>query len=61
MRLLDELARRLDRVVADVRGAIEATAAEPATQDLYVELARGLEKQRWMVLAHLARGRGFKG
>jgi starvation-inducible DNA-binding protein len=57
-RLLDELARRLDRVVADVRNAIDSTASEPATQDLYVAVARGLEKQRWMVLAHLAHQSG---
>jgi starvation-inducible DNA-binding protein len=56
-RLLEQLGERLDRVVAAVRGAIDSTSDEPATQDLYVELARGLEKQRWMVLAHLARGR----
>ena len=55
-RLLDELAQRLDRVVSDLRMAIDATGDDLATQDLYVELARGLEKQRWMVRAHLAGG-----
>jgi starvation-inducible DNA-binding protein len=59
-RLLEELARRLDRVVADVRIAIDGTAEEPTTQDLYVEISRGLEKQRWMLLAHLA-GRRSNG
>ena len=54
-RLLEELAQRLDRVVADVREAIDAAADEPVTQDLYIEVAQGLEKQRWMLRAHLAR------
>lgn len=57
-RLLTELAQRLDRVVADVREGIDATADEPVTQDLYIALAQGLEKQRWMLRAHLARTGG---
>ena len=56
--MLKELAQRLDHVVADVREAIDAAADEPITQDLYIEVAQGLEKQRWMLRAHLARPAG---
>ena len=59
-RLLEELAQRLDRVVADLREAIDTAADEPVTQDLYIGVAQGLEKQRWMLRAHLAR-RGGNG
>ncbi len=34
---------------------MEATASEPATQDVYIEVVRGIEKQRWMLQSHLAR------
>ena len=57
-RLLKELAQRLDHVVADVREAIDAAADEPVTQGLYIEVAQGLEKQRWMLRVHLARPAG---
>jgi hypothetical protein len=36
------------------REAIGASAEEPVTQDLYIEIVRGIEKQRWMLLAHLS-------
>jgi DNA-binding ferritin-like protein len=29
------------------------SAEEPATQDIYIEVTRGIEKQRWMLMAHL--------
>jgi hypothetical protein len=52
--LLDELARRRDLAVADVRMAIDAAADEPAPQDLYdQQLVRVLEKEPWMLLANL--------
>lgn len=57
-RLLEELARRLDRAVADLRQGVSLSANETVTQDVYLEVTRGVEKQRWMVLAHLARGGG---
>jgi DNA-binding ferritin-like protein len=53
--LLKELAQRVDHVVADVREAMDATADEPATPDLYIEVAQDLETQHWMLWAHLAR------
>jgi starvation-inducible DNA-binding protein len=55
-RLLDELAQRVDLVVDQLRRGIAQSEAEPATQDVYVEVVRGVEKQRWMLLAHLTRG-----
>jgi starvation-inducible DNA-binding protein len=54
-RLLQELSRRVERTAEELREAIGPSAEEPVTQDLYIEIARGIEKQRWMLLAHLAR------
>jgi DNA-binding ferritin-like protein len=34
---------------------MDASADEAATQDVYVEVVRGIEKQRWMLEAHLAK------
>jgi starvation-inducible DNA-binding protein len=52
-RLLLELSRRVERTVEELRVAMTASAEEPVTQDLYIEIARGIEKHRWMLLAHL--------
>src|SRR4051794_21386672 len=53
--LLEELVGRLDTLDADLRQSMDTTAAEPTTQDVYIEVVRGIEKQRWMLQAHLAR------
>lgn len=53
-RLLEELLQRMDRVNADLRQAMEGSADDLVTQDIYMEVLRGIEKQRWMVQAHLA-------
>ncbi len=55
VRLLEELVGRVDILDGDLRQAMDATAHEPATQDVYIEVVRGIEKQRWMLQAHLAR------
>lgn len=55
VQLLTALAERIDRVAADLRQALDESADELVTQDLYTEIARGIEKQRWMLQAHLAR------
>jgi DNA-binding ferritin-like protein len=34
---------------------MDASADATATQDVYSEVVRGIEKQRWMLQAHLAR------
>jgi starvation-inducible DNA-binding protein len=64
MRLLEELVGRLDILDSDLRAAMDASADEAATQDVYIEIVRGVEKQRWMLQAHLARqssGDGKRG
>jgi DNA-binding ferritin-like protein len=33
---------------------MDESADEAATQDVYTEVVRGIEKQRWMLQAHLA-------
>jgi len=53
-RLLEELVLRTDKTVLGLRHAMDASAKEPATQDVYIEVVRGVEKQRWMLQSHLA-------
>jgi len=52
----------LDATAQEIRVAIGATSQEPVTLDQYINIARGVEKQRWMLLAHMPRqesnGRG---
>jgi starvation-inducible DNA-binding protein len=54
VRLLEELVRRTDVLAADLRGTMDESAAEAATQDIYIEVVRGIEKQRWMLQSYLA-------
>jgi starvation-inducible DNA-binding protein len=53
VRLL-ELVGRTDILTADLRLSMDESAAEPATQDVHVEVVRGVERQRWMLQSHLA-------
>ena len=53
-RLVEELLSRLDVAVEAMRGSMDAAAGEPNTQDVYVEVLRALEKDRWMLQAHLS-------
>jgi DNA-binding ferritin-like protein len=53
--LLETLVSRMDILDGHPRQAMEAAASEPATQDVYIEVVRGIEKQRWMLQSHLAR------
>ena len=55
LHLLEALVGRIDTLDADLRQAMEMSADEPATQDVYIEVVRGIEKQRRMLQAHLAR------
>ena len=55
MRLLTELVSRVDGLTPELRKAMDSSADEAATQDVYIEVVRGIEKQRWMLEAHLAR------
>jgi starvation-inducible DNA-binding protein len=52
--LVEELLGRLDVAVETMRGSMDASADEPNTQDVYVEILRALEKDRWMLQAHLS-------
>ena len=53
--LIEELVGRVDILDSDLRRLMTETADEPATQDVYIEIVRGIEKQRWMLQAHLSR------
>ena len=53
-RLIEQLLERLDAGVAALRRSMDASAGEPNTQDVYVEILRALEKDRWMLQAHLS-------
>ena len=53
-RLIEELLRRLDVAVEAMRRSMEASSEEPNTEDVYVEILRALEKDRWMLQAHLS-------
>jgi starvation-inducible DNA-binding protein len=55
MHLLEELVGRIDILTGELRQQMNETSSELATQDVYIEVVRGMEKQRWMLQAHLAR------
>ncbi len=45
----------IDAVLADVRTAVdELDDIDPTSQDVAIEIARGLEKDRWFLFAHLS-------
>ena len=58
--------QQADKVVAEVIAAIDATLKtvrtavdeladlDPVSQDVVIEIARGLEKDRWFLFAHIA-------
>jgi starvation-inducible DNA-binding protein len=52
-RLLEELLKRADGVILELRAAMDSSGDELASQDAYIEVVRGVEKQRWMLEAHL--------
>jgi starvation-inducible DNA-binding protein len=52
-KLLVHLVACLRLVDQQLREQLVATSGELATQDVYIEIARGIEKQRWMLQAHL--------
>lgn len=53
-RLVEELVLRLEHVAADLRRAMDASADEAATEDVFIEVLRTIEKQHWMLREHLA-------
>jgi starvation-inducible DNA-binding protein len=52
-RLLRELSVRVEHAAEELRESIGSGAEEPVTQAVYVEIARGIEKQLWMLRAQL--------
>jgi starvation-inducible DNA-binding protein len=52
-RLLRELSVRVERVAEALRESIASSTEEPVTQDVYIEIARGIEKQLWMLQAQM--------
>jgi starvation-inducible DNA-binding protein len=56
--LLAALAGRAERTGEALRYAIGASGDDLVTQDIYVEVARGIDKQAWMLRAHLGAGGG---
>ena len=51
--LLEHLSEAARVTNDQINEAISASEDEPRTQDVFVEIARGLEMQRWMLQAHL--------
>jgi DNA-binding ferritin-like protein len=55
IRLLEELARRIDRVVVGLRQAIATSQADLVTRRVFLDVTSGIEEQRLTLLTHLAR------
>ena len=53
-RLVEELVHRLEHVATDLRQAMDASADEAATEDVFIDVLRGIEHQHWMLREHLA-------
>ena len=50
-----QLVAQIDAVLSDVRTAIdELGEVDASSQDVVIEIARGLEKDRWFLFAHIA-------
>jgi starvation-inducible DNA-binding protein len=45
---------QIDAALVTVRAAIEGLDSDPASQDVVVEIERGLTKDRWLLQAHVA-------
>ena len=54
-KVIPEVIAQLDATLKSVRTAIDELAElDPASQDVVIEIARGLEKDRWFLFAHIA-------
>lgn len=51
--LLKALVERTSAAIAEIRKGIDGSEEDLPTQDVYIEIARGLEKQEWMLRSHL--------
>jgi starvation-inducible DNA-binding protein len=53
--VIAEVIASIDATLASVRTAVtELAELDPVSQDVVIEIARGLEKDRWFLFAHLA-------
>jgi starvation-inducible DNA-binding protein len=53
--VIAEVIASIDATLKTVRTAVDELAAlDPVSQDVAIEIARGLEKDRWFLFAHLA-------
>jgi starvation-inducible DNA-binding protein len=54
-KVIAEVIAQIDATLKSVRTAIDELAElDPASQDVVIEIARGLEKDRWFLFAHVA-------
>ena len=51
--LVTALADRANAAIVEIRHGIDGSEGDLPTQDVYIEIARGLEKQEWMLRSHL--------
>jgi starvation-inducible DNA-binding protein len=53
--VITEVIAAIDATLVTVRTAVtELGELDPVSQDVAIEIARGLEKDRWFLFAHLA-------
>ena len=53
--VIAEIIAHIDAALATVRTAVtELAELDPVSQDVVIEIARGLEKDRWFLFAHIA-------
>jgi starvation-inducible DNA-binding protein len=51
-----QIVAQIDAVLADVRTAVDELAeVDQTSQDIAIEIARGLDKDRWFLFAHIAK------
>ncbi|MCP2267206.1 Dps family protein [Promicromonospora thailandica] len=52
-KIIAAVVAEIDAVLTDVRAAVDGLdTIDPASQDVAIEIIRGLEKDRWFLLAH---------
>jgi starvation-inducible DNA-binding protein len=53
--VISEVIAAIDATLVSVRTAVtELAELDPVSQDVVIEIARGLEKDRWFLFAHIA-------
>ncbi len=54
-KVIAEVIAQIDATLVTVRTAVEALAElDPVSQDVAIEIARGLDKDRWFLFAHIS-------